>query len=105
MPFKRCVNEWNDLYSKYKQKIKYYVGLAVYRIGEKVDETKKYSDLGWQKKDGTILKQQVIYCKDNLQNYAGYCLYDYKTIFDKDGNRTNICFEDIENLKNIEKAK
>lgn len=93
MPFDRCVQEWNSLLEKHGSDLKIYVGLAAYRIGEAVSK----NDSGWQN-SGTILKEQQNYCKNNLRNYSGYCLFDYKTIFNKNGNMKPNCRKELESL-------
>ena len=95
MPFDRCVQEWNNLIGKYDvKKLKFYVGLAVYRIGEPSQQ----SDLGWRDESGTILRDQQLYCKNNLKNYCGFCLFDYKSVFNKNGSIKQICEKEINKL-------
>lgn len=93
MPFDRCVQEWNSLIEKHESKLKFYVGLAAYRIGEEPQK----SDYGWQE-SGTILKDQHIYCENSFKNYSGYCLFDYKSVFDKNGDKKPACLKEIEKL-------
>lgn len=96
MPFDRCVQEWNSLIEKHGLNLKFYVGLAAYRI---MEEPQK-SDEGWRESSGTILKEQQAYCKAHLKNYGGYCLFDYKSIFEKDGKRKEVCSKELDNLLN-----
>lgn len=93
MPFNRCVQEWNSLIEKSKTKLKLYVGLAAYKLGKEHQK----NDQGWQE-IGNILQTQHLHCAKNLKNYEGYCLFDYKSIFDEAGNKKLDCSKELDAL-------
>ena len=69
------------------------MGLAAYKLGKEHQK----NDQGWQE-IGNILQTQHLHCAKNLKNYEGYCLFDYKSIFDEAGNKKLDCSKELDAL-------
>lgn len=100
MSFNKCVDEWNSILNELKDSsvnLNFFVGMAAYKLGQ---QQQKEIDPCWLQV-GNILSAQEQFCRNNFPNYGGYCLFDYKSIFDEKGEIKSMVSSEIENLNKL----
>lgn len=99
-PFDKTAQIWDDMI---KVDVKYYVGLAAYKIGLEDDVNagkgiKEWSAVASNNKDMLKRQEQAL---RNCSKYKGYCLFTYQSIFDNDGNKKDTLANEIDNLNSL----
>lgn len=94
MPFESVVNSWTEIADKTKVKLCF--GLACYKCGN-ADE---YAGVGineWI--DGFDIVSRQIVTLRGLEDYCGFCIYSYSSLFDaKNDENSNL---QLHNIKNV----
>ena len=94
-PFKMVVDEWEGIITN--DKIKLYIALAFYKVGE-VDKYAKSGKEEWVNNSDIIMRE--ILMSRNLNKYEGFSLFRYDYIFN-DSKYNAISTIEIENVKKI----
>ena len=93
--FYKVSREWNDLLKN--KDIKFYIALAFYKIG-RVDNYARDGINEWLENDNIIMREVII--SRNLDNYNGFSLFRYDSIFNTSNYTTN-SIKEIENMKKV----
>ena len=94
-PFKTVVDEWESIITN--EKIKLYIALAFYKVGE-IDKYAKSGREEWINNNDIIMREILI--SRNLNKYQGFSLFRYDYVFDDD-KYTSISKVEIENMKKV----
>ena len=94
-PFKTVVDEWESIITN--EKIKLYIALAFYKVGE-IDKYAKSGSEEWINNNDIIMREILI--SRNLNKYQGFSLFRYDFVFDDD-KYTSISKVEIENMKKV----
>lgn len=90
-PYKKTLLQWTAL-SK-KSNIDLFVGIAAYRTGSTVQESKVMNDMGWANKT-TVLREQILYARQTGK-VNGFMFYRYENLISTKAKK------EVNNLKKV----
>ncbi len=88
-PYQSVLEEWNDLIGV--SKVKLYVGLAAYKIGNSESDF-----IG----NSNMMKRQVVSAREQSR-YQGFALYRYDSLFNPDAGCRSQVAKELKNLESI----
>lgn len=94
-PFSRTAKEWSERTTA----VKLYVGLPLYKAGEKDEFASSDQDYAINEfvDNNNIISRQIIYL-DNLPNVGGYYIYSFSYLAD---GQSSAVKNEVENIKNL----